>query len=229
MAELIALQLDVLLERDRDGRLLATRDAPPRPAPRLFLGRSPAANAWATRAGLDPATERALHRFCAAEPRPERLAVDHTPVCRERALALLAPVGIEHRGPAYVLPQDLPGDDRARLVSAEERADWSEAFPWLAEEFEAVSPVAIAFVDGRPAAVCHSPRGCTARAAEAGVETIERFRGRGLASAAVACWARAVQRSGRLALYSTSWENAASRAVASRLGARLYGEDWHVS
>jgi RimJ/RimL family protein N-acetyltransferase len=62
-------------------------------------------------------------------------------------------------------------------------------------------------------------------AAEAGVETLEAFRGRGLATAAVACWARAVQRSGRLALYSTSWDNAPSQAVARRLSARLYGEN----
>lgn len=49
-----------------------------------------------------------------------------------------------------------------------------------------------------------------------------------LATAAVGCWARAVQGSGRAALYSTSWENAASLGVAKRLSARLYGEDWHL-
>jgi hypothetical protein len=37
-----------------------------------------------------------------------------------------------------------------------------------------------------------------------------------------------VQRGGWLALYSTTWENAASQAVARRLSARLYGETWQV-
>ena len=74
----------------------------------------------------------------------------------------------------------------------------------------------------------HSPRGWTDEAAEAGVETLEAFRHQGLALAAVACWARAVQQTGRLALYSTSWDNEASLAVARRLSARIYGEDWHV-
>jgi RimJ/RimL family protein N-acetyltransferase len=99
----------------------------------------------------------------------------------------------------------------------------------LANHFNALAPVVIAFADGQPAAVCHSPRGCTAVAAEAGVETLEPFRNRGLATAAVACWARAIQRTGRLALYSTSWENVASLRVARRLSARPYGENWHLS
>ena len=151
-----------------------------------------------------------------------------TPACRTRVLELLAPVTTEYRGPAYVLPDSLPNDDRAREVAAGERALWGDAFRWLAEHFEALAPVVIAFDAGRPAAICHSPRGCTASAAEAGVETLEPFRGLGLATAAVACWARAAQRTGRLALYSCSWENAASQEVARKLSARIYGENWHV-
>jgi hypothetical protein len=144
-------------------------------------------------------------------------------------LEALSPVEVEYRGPAYVLPDGLPHDHRAREVGVEESALWGEAFPWLAEAFRAVAPVAIAFAGGQPAAICHAPRGCTESAAEAGVETLAPFRGRGLATAAGACWARAVQRAGRLALYSTSWENAASQAVARRLSARVHAENWHVT
>jgi len=63
----------------------------------------------------------------------------------------------------------------AREVSADESALWSEAFPWLAEVFEAVAPVVIAFAGRQPAAICHSPRGHTAYAAEAGVVTLELY------------------------------------------------------
>jgi RimJ/RimL family protein N-acetyltransferase len=150
-------------------------------------------------------------------------------VCRSHIRDLLGANEIEYRGPAYVLGEDLPLDDRAREITAAEASQWTEIYPWLEIEFEAVAPVAIAFEAGQPAAICHSPRGVTALAAEAGVETIERFRGRGLATAAVACWARAIQRRGRLALYSTSWDNKASQEVARRLSARMYGEDWHVA
>jgi RimJ/RimL family protein N-acetyltransferase len=228
---LIEVQLDVLLARDARGRLTSTRDPAARPAPRLFLGRSGEGNVFAVRRDVDRATADALDRLCAAEPRLAAPAAERSPACRERVRELLAPVELEWRGPAYVLPEELPHDDRAREVTAagEGSSEWLGAFPWLAERFEALAPVIIAFDAGRPAAVCHSPRGRTAFAAEAGVETLEPFRGRGLATAAVACWARAVQRSGRLALYSTSWENRASQAVARRLSARLYGEDWHVT
>jgi hypothetical protein len=135
----------------------------------------------------------------------------------------------EHRGPAWVLPERLPRDPRAREVAASELGAWLEAWPWLQREHAWVAPVAVAFDGDRPAALCHSPRGRTPAASEAGVETLPAFRRRGLATAAVACWASAVQRSGRLALYSTSWANRASRAVAHRLGAQTYGENWHVT
>lgn len=229
MPSLIELQLDVLLARDTQGRLTATRDPTPRPAPRLFLGRSGDGNVWALRQDLDAEASEALRRLYAAEPRLITPRADSSPDCRELVLELLGPVEREYRGPAYVLPERLPTDDRAREVTADERSLWSDTFPWWAAEFDALSPVAIAFAGGQPAAICHSPRGRTAFAAEAGVETLAPFRGQGLAILAVACWARAVQRSGRLALYSTTWDHGASLAIARRLSARLYGENWHLS
>ena len=180
------------------------------------------------RVDVDQPTKRALDRLCSAEPTLNSPRADLSPTCRESVQQVLAPVESEWRGPAYVLPEDLPCDARAREVTANVTSEWSVAFPWLADHFDALAPVVIAFGDGQPASVCHSPRGCTTVAAEAGVDTLEPFRNRGLATAAVACWARAVQRSGRLALYSTSWDNAASLSVARRLSARLYGEDWHL-
>ena len=229
MASLIELQLDVLLARDAQGRSTVTRDPSARPAPRLFLGRSAEGNVWAVRDDVDAETRNALEQLCRSEPPLARPDAPRPPQCRERALALLAPVETEWRGPAYVLPSELPCDPRAREVTADEAVDFGDAFSWLAEEYPSIQPVTIAFESGEPASICHSPRGWTADVAEAGVETLERFRGRGLATAAVACWARAVQRAGRLALYSTSWDNAASQALARRLGARLYGEDWHLT
>jgi hypothetical protein len=223
---LVATQIDALFVRDAHGNLVATRDPSTRPAPRVFLARSATGNAWAIRMDVDARVRAELERLLGEEPPWVASSAGEGPRCAARARVLLAPVSAEHRGPAYVLEDELPRDSRAREVSASECAAWRGAFPWLAAEFEAVAPVAIAFEAGQPAAICHSPRGLTAEAAEAGVETVESFRGRGLATAAVACWARAVRRSGRIALYSTSWENRASQGVARRLSARLYGEDW---
>lgn len=83
--------------------------------------------------------------------------------------------------------------------------------------------------------VCFSARR-TRRAAEAGVWTREGFRGRGLAPAVVAAWAKAEyhdashndNRENFTIFYSTSSENFASQAVANRLGLKPLGWIWKL-
>ena len=162
---LVGIQLEVLFTRTADGRLIATRDPSPRPAPRVFLGRSAEGNAWAVHRDVDPRTRAELERLLSAEPRLPEAGFGQGPRCGARVRELLSPVVAEHRGPAYVLGDELPRDDRARQITVDERFEWRVEFPWLAEEFEAVAPVAIAFESGRPAAICHSPRGLTAAGA----------------------------------------------------------------
>jgi predicted GNAT family acetyltransferase len=69
----------------------------------------------------------------------------------------------------------------------------------------------------------------THEAHEAGVETLPDFRGRGYATDVVAGWARLVRSLGAVPLYSTSWENAASQAVARKLRLVQYGADFHIT
>ena len=45
----------------------------------------------------------------------------------------------------------------------------------------------------------------------------------------VAGWARAVREAGVEPLYSTSWQNAASRAVARKLALVPFGSDVHIT
>jgi len=49
------------------------------------------------------------------------------------------------------------------------------------------------------------------------------------AAARAAGWAAAVQQRQRVALYSTSWQNHASQAVAKKHGAMIYAEDWSIA
>jgi predicted GNAT family acetyltransferase len=69
----------------------------------------------------------------------------------------------------------------------------------------------------------------TPTAHEAGVETPKQFRGRGYGGQVVAAWASAVRSLGCIPLYSTSWQNVASQAVAHKLGLVQYGTDLHIT
>ncbi|MGH7463221.1 MAG: GNAT family N-acetyltransferase, partial [Longimicrobiales bacterium] len=83
-------------------------------------------------------------------------------------------------------------------------------------------------VDGHAVAVCSSVR-VTSEAHEAGVETAPDFRRRGYAAKSVLAWAAAIRGAGYSPLYSTSWQNAASRAVAARANLRRFGSDFHIT
>ncbi|HRV96047.1 MAG TPA: GNAT family N-acetyltransferase, partial [Anaerolineae bacterium] len=98
----------------------------------------------------------------------------------------------------------------------------------LREFWHSMQPCAAIIENDQIVSLCWSSR-LSALAAEAGVETLPEFRGRGYASAVVAGWAKAVQQSGRRPLYSTSWDNVASQNVAKKLGLVFYGEDCSFS
>jgi RimJ/RimL family protein N-acetyltransferase len=82
---------------------------------------------------------------------------------------------------------------------------------------------------GREAvSVCASVRR-TGAGHEAGVETVPAHRGRGYAAQVTLAWAAAVRALGRVPLYSTSWSNERSRAVARKLGLICFGSDLHIT
>jgi RimJ/RimL family protein N-acetyltransferase len=60
------------------------------------------------------------------------------------------------------------------------------------------------------------------------VETLPDFRGQGYAKDVAAEWANRVRAVGGIPLYSTSWENKASQAVARKLGLECYGADFQI-
>jgi len=82
--------------------------------------------------------------------------------------------------------------------------------------------------DGAPISICFCSR-VSEVAAEAGVETAPECRGRGFAGLATAAWAAAIQASGRTPIYSTSWSNGPSLAVARKLGLVACASYWNLS
>lgn len=229
--QLLALQINTLFLVDAQQRLLAVNEPEQPRAPRFFLGRSSGGNLWRFRFDLPNQAIVELEQLCLHEPEPRTLAELPERYHDIRvALARYAPVHGEYRGPAYVLPAVSRLPSQLVLLSPLHAQLVQETFPWLVDWLASAAngPVAAVVEQERAVSVCFCSR-ITPQAAEAGLETVPSFRGRGYAPRAVRGWAAAIQRSGRLALYSTSWGNYASQRVAKKVGAQVYAEDWSIA
>jgi RimJ/RimL family protein N-acetyltransferase len=229
--DLLDLQITTLFLLDPERRLLAINEPGTPPAPRFFLGRSADGNRWRVRYDIPAEAAHRLDQLCHAEPQRSPLADPPEQAVAIRAvLAEDAPIVSEDRGPAYWLPAISHVPQQVVLLSGAHAALVQNTFPWLAAWLAdaANGPVAAVIEQGKAVSVCFCSR-ITPHAAEAGIETLVAFRGKGAATAAAAGWAAAVQQSQRVALYSTSWQNHASQAVAKKLGAVLYAEDWSIT
>ena len=220
------LQAQTLYVHDKDGRLLSINEAEPaRPAPLVFIGRTEAG--FLTRFRRD--ADASILSGVAGLLKRSKPVVDGPDDDLAAALsALLRDAGSEAGavwdGPAFDFPFHLGADAGTVLIDAGNAELLSPHFSDL--PFALVGPCIAVVRSGAAVAVCHSARR-TGHAAEAGVFTIPAFRGQGLAPQAVRGWASAVRSLGLTPLYSTSWGNHASRAVARRLGLRQFGADLH--
>jgi hypothetical protein len=230
-----ALHLDVLYETDDRGRLLRVRGSD-RPPPLAHLLRTPLGNRWLVGATLPEDTAARLETAFADEPvtDPDEWE-QHEPRCLETVRALLDPFRRpdveepEYRGPAFAFPDEIVviGASELYLPDGGPSVGASD-LAWIASASEEERPLVVARDDhGFVVAVCHSGR-ATSEGAEAGLATVPEARRRGHALAVTSRWAVEVRASGRTPLYSTRWENEASRAVARRLGLVRYAEDWHL-
>jgi RimJ/RimL family protein N-acetyltransferase len=229
--QLLTLQVDALFTHDARGRIRDVREPGGERAPRFFFGRSGEGNIWRCRDDLGDETVRTLDDLAAEEPVRDDLRAE--PRNLEAFLASLqvdrADPSIE-AGPAYRFPDELPVPTTVRRLA---RSDLHllRLLTWdldeAAREFERREPFMALIEDGVAVSLCHSSR-LTDRAAEAGVETATEYRGRGYAAAVVSAWSRAIRASGRMPLYSTTWHNHASQAVARRLGLVQYGTDLSI-
>ncbi len=219
--QLLVLHVEALY-RLQEGRITAINQWDGGRVPRLHVGATPSgAQAW-YREDLPPALVDALAEVVATEPggRPDRIGEYETLLARH------GPVTERREGPTFALPTDagLPAAEATVSVSAVNasllRAHLADWLP----DVERRTPFIAALAGDTAVAVCASARE-TAASCEAGVATAEPFRRAGFASRAVAGWADAVRASGRLPLYSTSWDNVASQALAARLGFEPFGAE----
>ena len=225
--EMIRLQTEALFVHDANGKLLRINEPEINPAPRFFLGRSAGGNVWRTRFDLPDELVAELERLAADEPivRDFRAAPQH----EADYVALLeqhAPITGTNTGPAYALPALDPARD-AVTITPENVSVLQTHFAWLVTTLADYVPVSAAVVDGVAVAVCFCSR-ITARVCEAGVFSEANSRGQGYATEAVRGWAAGVRATGKQPLYSTSWDNFASQAIARKLSAVQYGTDFSI-
>ena len=222
------VHVETLFTRDGADRLRQENALGHGAAPRFFLGRTIHANDCWFRNDLSDELIADLRSLCHAE-RVGDVNTSHDQAMPFMArLSLELPVSAIYTGPAFCFAESSITTHHAIAVTGENIGVLSPYLdPWR-EDVTAGMPMAAVLDHGRAVSVCCSVR-VGQEAHEAGVETHPDFRGRGHAAAAVRAWAAMVRELGLMPLYSTSWDNTASRALARSLGLVQYGAALHLT
>ena len=230
---LMRIRADTLFTHDARGRMQWSnepREAERRAAPRLFLGYTPTGYILRLEATVPDAIAHELEAIVDGQPPvPDRLSPPPALTAMREILARQAAITAEGGGPAYRFPATIrPAAVGTISLTESNRALVRETYPWLYQEFTDWQPCYVVVRDGAAVSVCFSAR-MGSVAAEAGVETLPAFRGRGYAAAVTTAWGAAIREAGRIPLYSTAWENSASQGVARRAGLIMFGTDWTLT
>lgn len=235
--ELMKLHVRALFTHNAESRLLFVNEPEGStvPAARLFLGRTRAGNIWRFRADLPENLCQELSALCADEALPVNTEFNEPPRHLETYIRLLekhAPLLQKkpETGPAYRFPENILPPSKTLIVVTENNAEilLRGGFREFVAELPAWQPFVALVEAGQAVSICRSAR-ITNEAHEAGVETLPDFRGKGYAQQVTAEWARRVQAAGAIPMYSTSWENNASQAVARKLRLNCFGVDFHLA
>lgn len=226
--ELMELHVEALFTHDRNKRLLTINEpwSGEDPAARFFLGRTIEGTALCRfRYDVPEKVIEQLEELCADEPIVSDFRTK--PKHFEAYMSLLQGERFT-MGPCYLVPaQAAPAMQMISITRDNMKEFLHGDFEWLTSEIDSAQPCIGLVREGRAVSICRSVR-ITSRAHEAGLETLEGYRGRGYAASVVAGWATEVRRTGRLPLYSTSWDNFASQSVARKSALSLYGVNFTI-
>ena len=212
-----------LYRLDSDGRIVGKPHPEPAPGPLFCIIRGKQSCAWAVRADVPRDLADELGRLAREEPPASDFR--DPPLHAERYLSLVE--GAVDSGPSFAFPEHIPRPQGTVFID-DVRALDRHFSGWSATEVPYRTPIVAVVEDGYAVSACFCARR-TDEAAEAGLETAPSYRGRGLAPRVAAGWALAIRASGRVPLYSTSWSNDASLAVARNLGLDMYASQWSIS
>lgn len=222
-------RVEAMFTHDHRSRMEALNQWDGGLAPRFYLASTPESKMARFRTDLPDDLAEKLQQLCDNEPATTDLL--RVPTYQDEYVRLLEshePVERVWAGPAYLFPSEITPGTQPVAIN-EENADLLRGGleEWI-PDVPHRHPFMAMIEDGRAVSVCASVR-ITARAHEAGVETLPAYRRRGHAANAVAGWASAVQKMGAYPFYSTSWDNIASQSVAARLGLSMFGTDFSIT
>ena len=225
--ELMQLHVRALFQHDENARLTAINQWTGGRAPLFFLGRSLRGNLWRFHKDLPESLVTDLSRLCLKETGN----ILDAPIYLNDYQSLLeayCPDRQVWQGPAYYRKSKISGYRAGTAITQSNKAvvekhlnDWLADIPYW-------QPFMVSLENGQAVAVCATVRR-TKDAAEAGVETATGYRRKGHAARAVASWTNAILEKGLIPLYSTSWDNKASQAIANKLGFSLFGSDFSIT
>lgn len=221
----MALHVAALFRTDEHGALISANDRAGNPAPRFFWGRTSSGPVLRFRVDVDPDLARRLRTLVADAATPSAWEQAESDVLE--ILAETGPIDFVWRGPCFAFPPSPPEAPSAALVREDDADVLSRCLGDWIDDVGVADPIAVAFEGASAVAVCCSVRKASG-VHEAGVETHPDFRQRGHGSAVTLRWAAEVRRQGAIPLYSTSWQNEASQALARRIGLLQYGHTFHV-
>lgn len=226
--ELMELHIDAMFTHDQNMRLRTINEPWPgeSPAPRFFLGRTTEGSAlWRFRYDVSETLIGQLEGLCADEPviKDFRTKPKHF----ETYINLLQSERFT-MGPCYLVPDVTVPAMQVVSITRENMTEFcSGGFEWLISEIDYAQPCIALVHENRAVSICRSVR-ITSKAHEAGLETLDMYRGRGYAAAVVAGWAKAVRNIGGIPLYSTLWDNLSSQSVARKSALSCYGVNFTV-
>ncbi|MDF2815750.1 MAG: hypothetical protein K0Q81_1950 [Paenibacillus sp.] len=227
--ELMEFHVEAMFTHDQNMRLRTINEPWPGadPAPRFFLGRTIEATALCRfRNDVSEMLVEQLEGLCADEPiirdfqtKPKHFEAYMNLLQSERFTM----------GPCYLVPDETVPTMQVVSITRENMTEFlRDGFEWLPSEIDYVQPCIALVRESRAVSICRSVR-ITSRAHEAGLETLDTFRGKGYAAAVVAGWAMAVRKKEALPLYSTSWDNLASQSVARKSASSFYGVNFTIT
>jgi len=218
--ELMKLHVNVLFQHNGENKITYVNEPPHEEAPRLFIGGT-----------KDGYVVRYHHSLCEemVKDLARIIGSDSNPPLAEIIQILnqnreLDSVWI---GPAYIFPYVKSSATKAVKITPSNKEMLLPQFPFTFNEFELRQPCYAIVQDGMVVSLCMSARQ-TDVAAEASLYTMEDYRGKGYGVDVANAWAAEVQSQGKVALYSTSWDNFSSQSVAKKLNLKQFGTDIHI-